>query len=146
MENLLTDKQPTPDIAASSTLVDTRLMLELLDGRSAAGGRWAESQPAGQLSISSMTLAEVLAQAESSAQLHARFQQVFELVSNRILPFDGETARVFAALNQTAQADGRVLDASMGYVAATAILHGIAVATCDPQAYTALRVELIVVG
>ena len=49
--------------------------------------------------------------------------------AERILPVDGETARIWGELSAAAQRRGKAVSVSDGLIAATAIRHGISVVT-----------------
>jgi predicted nucleic acid-binding protein len=59
------------------------------------------------------------------------------------LPFDEATTEAYAALRASARAQGQAIAAADGYIAATAIQHGLMVATRDTGPFEAAGLTVI---
>ncbi|MDR1293406.1 MAG: PIN domain-containing protein [Bifidobacteriaceae bacterium] len=87
------------------------------------------------LYLSSITLAELLfgvgalPSGRRKDRLERTLDGLFALFAGRVLPFDQDAARRYATLAVTGRAAGGPLPAADGYVVATALARGFAVAT-----------------
>lgn len=110
---------------------------------------WLNGQASDTLYLSSVTLAELLfgigaLPAGARKDLLAQaLDRLLALFPSRVLPFDQEAARRYADMAVTARAAGRPLPAADGYLAATAAVHGFAVATRNTQHFVDTGIELI---
>ena len=104
---------------------------------------WLNEQVADTLYLSSVTLAEVLFRiAELPAgrrrnTLARAFDGSLELFGDRVLPFDNDAARHYAALALVARNAGRAFPKPHGYIAAIAAARGFIVASRDTSPYQA---------
>lgn len=110
---------------------------------------WLNAQPAEALYLTSMTFAELLF-GISVLPLGARKDHVERALDallagfvGRILPFDAEAARRYAAMASVAKELGRTLPLNDGYLAATASANGFAVATRNTKDFAVTTVALI---
>jgi len=130
-------------------VLDTNVISELRHGKphqSAAVRAWAAVQPSSQLFLSAITLMElemgVLALERRTppqgSALRAWFEGVRAAFAGRILPFNGNTAQLCAALHVP---DPRSARDAM--IAATALEHRFAVVTCNVSDFAGTGVTLI---
>lgn len=105
--------------------------------------RWLDEQAVETLHLSSVTIAEllfgigVLAEGRRKDRLNAALDGVLELFETRILPFDTDAARHYAALAVQARAAGKGFPTPDGYIAAIAASRGFTVASRDTTAFAA---------
>jgi len=111
---------------------------------------WLNRQAAETLFLSSITLAELLygisamPAGRRKATLASTLESLLlELYGNRILPFDANAARSYAQLATKARAAGKGFPRADGYIAATAAVHGFAVATRDTGPFEAAGLQVI---
>ena len=69
--------------------------------------------------------------------------RIFPLFEGRILSFDEPAAAVYAQIRSTARKQGKAVAAADGYIAATAKLHRMVVATRDVSPFRAAGVKVI---
>ena len=69
--------------------------------------------------------------------------RIFPLFEGRILAFDEPAAAVYAQIRSTARKQGKAVAAADGYIAATAKLHRMVVATRDVSPFRAAGVKVI---
>ena len=129
-------------------LLDTRIVLDLREARRPASdpalAAWAERVPAPQMFLSAATFLEL----ENAAAMAARRAkdagvawrewldgQVMPAFEERILPVDAAVIRRRA---QIPYADDRD-----GILAATALVHNLALVTAEPRKYRAGRVRVL---
>jgi predicted nucleic acid-binding protein len=65
------------------------------------------------------------------------------LFAGRILPFDSAASQAYATLRARARAEGKAISSADGYIAATAITHGLIVATRDTSPFEAAGLNVI---
>lgn len=110
---------------------------------------WLNDQAAETLYLSSVSLAELLfgiaalPAGERKDMLAQALDGLMGLFRDRVLPFDTDAARCYAALAVTAKAGGRGFPTPDGYIAAIAASRGFAVASRDTAPYAAARVTVI---
>ena len=110
---------------------------------------WLDAQVADTIYISAVTLADLLFGIHSLPSgrrkdaLATTLAGLLEVFGERILSFDGRAARVYADIAARARLTGRGLPIADGYIAATAALHGYAVATRDTAPFAAAGVQVI---
>jgi len=110
---------------------------------------WLDSQLAETLHLSSVTVAElafcvaVLPTGKRRDRLTTAVDGLIGLYQGRILPFDEEAARAYAALAVTARARARGFPVPDGYIAATAASRSFIVASRDASAFEACGLEAI---
>jgi toxin FitB len=104
---------------------------------------WLNEQVAETLYLTSVTLAEmlfgiaVLPTARRRSALTRALDGLLELFGDRVLPFDTDAARHYAALAVAARQAGRGFPTPDGYIAAIAASRGFIVASRDTSAYEA---------
>ncbi len=132
-------------------LLDTNVLSELMKAKPAPEVVvWIDQQPAGQLYISAITVAEILygiarlpdgKRKTSFADLaRLMFEEDF---AGRILPFDTEAASRYASLAAMSEAQGRVADMADAQIAAIAALYDAPVATRNVRHFDHLGVSVI---
>ena len=132
-------------------LLDTNVLSELMKAKPAPQVvAWIDQQPAGQLYISAITVAEILygiarlpdgKRKTSFADLaRLMFEEDF---AGRILPFDTKAASRYASLAATSEAQGRVADMADAQIAAIAALYDAPVATRNVRHFDHLGVSVI---
>lgn len=132
-------------------LLDTNVLSELMKAKPAPEVvAWIDQQPAGQLYISAITVAEILygiarlpdgKRKTSFADLaRLMFDEDF---AGRILPFDTEAASRYASLAAASEAQGRVADMADAQIAAIAALYDAPVTTRNVRHFDHLGVSVI---
>lgn len=111
---------------------------------------WVDSQPAMELAISAITVAEILhgiarlpvGKRKQKLESHAMamFEEDF---AGRILPFDAHAAVEYAALVAGAEASGRAVSMADAQIAAICRSHGAAIATRNVRDFEFSAVEVI---
>ena len=110
---------------------------------------WLDAQVADTLFLPSITVAEllfglgVLPEGRRKEMLAARVDRLLEDFAGRILAFDTEAARRYAALAVQARRAGQGFPTPDGYIAAIAAAHGFAVASRDISAFRAAGLTVI---
>ena len=110
---------------------------------------WLNAQAAQTLYLSSVTLAELLfgiaalPAGRRKDMLAKALDGLLELFRGRVLPFDADAARHYAALAVMARTGGRGFPTPDGYIAAIAASRGFIVASRDTAPYEAARVTVI---
>lgn len=110
---------------------------------------WLNEQVAETLYVSSVTLAELLfgigalPAGRRRDGLTQALDGVLGLFRDRVLPFDTEAARCYAALALSARSAGRGFPTPDGYIAAIAASRGYRVASRDTAPYEAASVAVI---
>jgi len=110
---------------------------------------WLNDQVEETLYLSSITLAElwfgigVLPAGKRKDLLAQALDAVTGLFKDRILAFDSDAARHYAALAVKARAAGRGFPTPDGYIAAIAVARGYIVASRDTSPYVAAGVTVI---
>lgn len=110
-------------------LIDTSVVIDLSRGRAEARAfvETLEGQPA----VSVMTATEVLRCARSKSESRL-FERLFR--SWTVLPFDLDVAQTAARLSSEA-ANGKGVDMVDALIAATAMTHGLQIATVDTSRF-----------
>ncbi|MEP9353669.1 PIN domain-containing protein [Xanthobacter sp. KR7-65] len=131
-------------------LLDTNVVSEAMKPEPHPGVRdWLDAQVAETLFLSSVTIAELmfgigaLATGERRSALARALDGVLEVFGERILAFDLEAARAYAALADKARGAGKGFPTPDGYIAAIAAAHGFAVASRDTSAFMAAELPVI---
>ncbi len=110
---------------------------------------WLDAQAAETLYLSSVTIAELLfgigalPDGRRKVRLTAAVDGVLELFGARILPFDTNAARCYAALAVRARAAGKGFPTPDGYIAAIAAAYVFAVASRETSAFVAAGLTAI---
>jgi len=111
---------------------------------------WLDAQIIETLYLSTISLAELrfgiaaLAPGKRRDTLQASLEQrILPLFVGRILSFDAATAEAYAVLRAHARAHGDAIAPADGYIAATAISHGLMVATRDTAPFKAAGLKVI---
>ncbi len=111
---------------------------------------WIDAQIIETLYLSTISLAElrfgiaVLPFGKRREILHASLEQrILPLFVGRILPFDTAASEAYAGLRARARAEGRAIAPADGYIAATAMTHGLMVATRDTGPFKAAGLAVI---
>ena len=95
---------------------------------------WLERHDA-ELHVSTLTLAEIvkgihlLAQGKKRRDLEAWFEELVASFAGRVLPVDESVARAWGAFYAKHQRQGRLLSSFDSLLAATALAHGLTLAT-----------------
>ena len=132
-------------------LLDTNVISESLkvagDARVLA---WLDAQLIESLYLSTISLAELrfgiaaLPAGKRKDTLHNSLEQrILPLFTGRILPFDDAAAGAYGTLRARARAQGKAIATADGYIAATAIHHGLMVATRDTAPFEAAGLKVI---
>lgn len=110
---------------------------------------WLNEQAAETLYLTSVTLAELLfglaclPAGKRKQRLTRAFDGLMGLFADRVLPFDAEAARCYAALATTARNNGKGFPTPDGYIAAIAAARGLIVASRDTSPYEAAEMKVI---
>ena len=131
-------------------LLDTNVVSEAMKPEPDPAVRnWLDAQAAETLYLSSVTIAELmfgigaLPKGKRKDKLTAALDGVLALFADRILAFDTDAARRYAALAVRARAAGKGFPTPDGYIAAIAAAHDFAVASRDTGAFTAAGLTVI---
>ncbi|MDE2515638.1 MAG: type II toxin-antitoxin system VapC family toxin [Rhodospirillales bacterium] len=131
-------------------LLDTNVISEMMKPEPAPAVRtWLDAQMAETLYLSSVTVAELmfgigaLPKGRRKDALGAILDGLLGMFEGRILPFDTNAARHYAALAVQARAAGRGFPTPDGYIAAIAAAHGFAVASRDTGPFMAAGLSVI---
>lgn len=131
-------------------VLDTNVVSETLKPQpSATVVAWLDAQLAETLYLSSVTVAELLfgvaalPAGKRRDGLAAAVDDLIGLYDGRVLPFDVDAARSYAALAMTARKKARGFPVPDGYIAATAASRGFAVASRDASAFDACGLQAI---
>ena len=111
---------------------------------------WLDAQMIETLYLSTISLAELrfgianLPAGKRKDTLHKNLEQrILPLFAGRILPFDEATTEAYAMLRALARGQGKAIATADGYIAATAIRHGLMVATRDTTPFEAAGLTVI---
>ena len=111
---------------------------------------WLDAQAIETLFLSAITVAELrfgiaaMPEGKRRTVLHDRLEdEVLPLFSGRILPFDLEASRAYAALMAAARASGKAIASADGYIAATALARGFSVSTRDVSPFEVAGLKVI---
>ena len=111
---------------------------------------WLDAQMVETLYLSTISLAELrfgiasMPAGKRKDTLHTSLEQrILPLFAGRILAFDEATTEAYAALRALASTQGKAIAAADGYIAATAIQHGLMVATRDTGPFEAAGLTVI---
>lgn len=111
---------------------------------------WIDAQIIETLYLSAISLAELrfgIAALEPGRRrdtLHTSLEQrIVPLFVGRILPFDAVASEAYAVLRARARVQGKAIAPADGYIAATAISHGLIVATRDTSPFEAAGLTVI---
>ena len=117
-------------------LLDTCVLSELRKPQADVGVRQAVNEiPDEDLFVSVISIGEIakgialLDDSRRKRDLQSWLQALESDYADRILPVDRETAHIWGELTATAQKRGRIISASDGLIAATALSHGLHVMT-----------------
>lgn len=120
-------------------LLDTNLVSELMRPRlDPRVLDWVAAQPLAELAIAAVSVTEirfgivVVPQGKRRAELDARFRQLLaQGFGDRVLPFDRPAADACADIRASRKGAGNPISVEDSMIAATARVHGAAVATRD---------------
>lgn len=131
-------------------LLDTNVVSEAMTREPHPNVRaWLDAQSAETLFLSTITVAELLfgigalPAGKRRTALSAALNEVLDLFSDRILPFDLAAARRHAELAVKAWSEGKGFPTPDGYIAAIAAARGFAIATRDESAFKAAGLSVI---
>ena len=132
-------------------LLDTNVVSEPLKASCDVGVlTWIDAQIVETLYLSTVSLAELrfgieaLPTGKRKDMLRASFvQRILPLFVGRILPFDMAASEAYAMLRARARGDGKAISPADGYIAATAMAHGLIVATRDTGPFEAAGLTVI---
>jgi predicted nucleic acid-binding protein len=131
-------------------VLDTNIISEMMKpAPHPAVHAWLNDQAEETLYLSSITLAEllfgigILPAGKRKDLLIQALDAIAALFRDRMLPFDSDAARHYAALAVKARAAGRGFPTPDGYIAAIAVARGYIVASRDTAPYAAAGVAVI---
>lgn len=132
-------------------VIDTNVLSEITRVRPSAAVRtWFDTQPRQELFLSAPVLAELrygvelLPPGRRRDLLDSAIQQLVNKgFPDRVLPVDRDVAHEFGRIVAARDRLGRPLGAMDGLIAATAIVHGAAVATRDVADFMDLGIDVI---
>jgi len=111
---------------------------------------WLDQQNIETLFLTTISLAELrygvaaLPDGRRKDGLRAAVEsRIVALFGPRILSFDSDAADAYRLIRARAKAAGQAISASDGYIAATAVAHGFAVATRDTGPFEAAGLSVI---
>ena len=132
-------------------LLDTNVLSELMRAKPAPQVlEWVDAQPAGDLVITSITVAEILYGIAKMPD-GKRKQGLLDVASvmfdedfaGNILPFDADAAVHYAEIAAETEAKGRVVDMADAQIAAIGRLHDAVIATRNIRHFETLGVALV---
>jgi predicted nucleic acid-binding protein len=131
-------------------VLDTNIISEMMKpAPHPAVHAWLNDQAEETLYLSSITLAEllfgigILPAGKRKDLLIQALDAIAVLFKDRMLPFDSDAARHYAALAVKARAAGRGFPTPDGYIAAIAVARAYIVASRDTAPYAAADVAVI---
>ena len=131
-------------------LLDTNVVSEAMKpGPNQSVAAWLDMQVAETLFLSSVSLAELmfgiqtLPDGRRKTGLAYALDELLKLYHGRVLLFDAEAARHYAALAARAREAGKRLPIADGYIAAIAATAGFIVATRDIAPFEAAGVSIV---
>jgi toxin FitB len=132
-------------------LLDTNVLSEPLKLTSDATVlAWIDAQIIETLYLSTISLAELrfgiaaLPTGRRRDTLQTSLEQrILPLFMGRILSFDTTASEAYAVLRAKARVDGKAIAPADGYIAATAKVHGLIVATRDTSPFEAAGLTVI---
>jgi predicted nucleic acid-binding protein len=132
-------------------LLDTNVISEPLKLTGDVGViSWIDAQIIETLFLSTISLAELrfgiaaLPPGKRRDTLHTSLdQRILPIFAGRILPFDAAASEAYAQLRAQARAQGKAIACADGYIAATAAVHGLIVATRDTGPFEAAGLTVI---
>ena len=131
-------------------LLDTCVLSELRHPKGNASVRNAvDAFDSENLFVSVLSIGEIakgvalLNESKKKRDLQNWLQTMERFYGDRLLPIDLETCRIWGELTAAAQKSGRVVPASDGLIAATAIRHGLHVMTRNTADFEPAGVMLI---
>ncbi|MFJ2488328.1 type II toxin-antitoxin system VapC family toxin [Pseudomonas sp. NPDC087639] len=132
-------------------VLDTNVLSEFMRAEPAARVLdWVDAQPAMDLAISAVTVAEILhgiarlPSGKRKQKLEAHAMAMFEEdFAGRILPFDAHAAVEYATLVADCEAKGRAVSMADAQIAAICRAHGASIATRNVKDFAFSGVEVI---
>lgn len=132
-------------------ILDTNVISELMRPTpSAQVVRWVEQQPSAELFTTSITEAEIfygielLIEGKRREGLLAAAEAMFtDDFAGRIMAFDGNASRAFAKIAARRRTLGEPISHPDAQIAATAQLHGAALATRDMAAFADCGIRVV---
>ena len=132
-------------------LLDTNVVSEpLRPSGDPAVLAWLDEQNIETLYLAAISLAELrfgiaaLPAGKRKDALHRDLERrVIPLFAGRILPFDMAASEAYAEIMALARAGGRAIGTADGYIAATAAINGLIVATRDTSPFEAAGLAVI---
>ena len=111
---------------------------------------WIDAQNIETLYLAAISLAELrfgvaaLPSGKRKDTLHRSLERrVVPLFTGRILPFDAAASEAYAEIMALARAEGKAIGKADGYIAATAAINGLIVATRDTLPFEAAGLTVI---
>ncbi|WP_418648713.1 type II toxin-antitoxin system VapC family toxin [Thauera butanivorans] len=111
---------------------------------------WIDAQAVETLYLSAITVAELcygiatMPEGKRRTVYQQRLEhEVLPVFAGRVLPFDLDASRAYSDLMARARAAGNAIGEADGRIAATAAVHGLAVATCDTSPFQAAELDTI---
>lgn len=132
-------------------LIDTNVISELWTVKPNPNVlAWIDAQAVETLYLSAVTLAELryglatMPEGKRRTIYQKRLEQeVLPTFAGRVLAFDLDTSKTYAELMARARGEGKAIAKADGYIAATAAMHGLIVATRDTSPFEAGGLEVI---
>lgn len=132
-------------------IIDTNVISELWKAEPSLQVRsWMDAQFIQNLYMSSITVAELRfgiavmpVGKRKQTYLERLESKVIPAFSQRILAFDLEAPHAYAELMRVAKVNGQAIGKADGYIAASAVAHGYAVASRDTSPFRAAGLHVI---
>ena len=111
---------------------------------------WIDAQAIETLHLSAVTVAELRFGLATMPEGRRRSiyqdrleQEVLPAFAGRVLPFDLDASRAYAALMARARSEGRPIGRADGYIAATAVARALVVTTRDVEPFLAAGLQVV---
>ena len=132
-------------------IIDTNVISELWKAEPSLQVRsWMDAQFIQNLYMSSITVAELRfgiavmpVGKRKQTYLERLESKVIPAFSQRILAFDLEASQAYAELMRVAKVNGQAIGKADGYIAASAVAHGYAVASRDTSPFRTAGLRVI---
>jgi toxin FitB len=111
---------------------------------------WIDAQNVETLFLSAITVAELRYGLATMPEGKRRLiyekrleQEVLQIFADRVLAFDINTSKIYAALMAQARSEGKIISMADGNIAAIAVQHGFAISIRDTMPFAIAGIKVI---